>query len=237
MSIATSISSAGGFEASVGGDTLAEVVARLGDVPLSRIRSKPAPGTATEQDLILLAEEYDILCELVDGVLVQKPMGYYESRIAQILAHMIEAYLDKHPIGITAGESGPMQTTPGQVRMPDISFVLGTRVTEEMLKSQKVLRLAPDLAVEVLSETNTRKEMSRKLREYFEAGVRLVWYIDPETETAQAFVSPEKFDTISGEQELVGGDLLPGFAVKLSDVFARAKQGMQPPAALPPGAN
>jgi Uma2 family endonuclease len=207
-------------------DTLADVVARLGDIPLSRIRAVPHPGSATEEDLILLSEKYDIHCELVDGVLVQKPMGYYESRIAAILIHWLEAYLDEHPLGITAGEAGPLRTTPGQVRMPDVSFVLGSRLTEEMLKKQKVLRLAPDLAIEVLSETNTKKEMARKLREYFEAGVRLVWYIDPEAETAWVYTSAEKFTTIAGDGVLSGGDVLPGFAIRLSEVFSRAKHGM-----------
>jgi Uma2 family endonuclease len=157
---------------------------------------------------------------------VEKPVGYYESRIAAVLIYFIEGYFEQNPIGITGGESGPMRTTPGHVRMPDVSVVLNERLTLEMLKSQKVLRLSPDLAIEVLSETNTKKEMSRKLREYFESGSRLVWYLDPETETAQIFRSAEQFETVRGEQELVGGDVLPGFAVKLSEVFARAKRGL-----------
>lgn len=210
-------------------DTLADVVARLGDVPLARIRMLSPPRTATEDDLILLSEKYDIHCELVDGVLVEKPVGYYESRIASILIHLLETYFDDHPVGITADESGPLRTTPGQVRMPDVSVVLGGRLTEEMLRTQKVLRLSPDLAIEILSESNTKREMGRKLIEYFEAGAKLVWYIDPETETAQVYRSAEQLESIAGDQELVGGDVLPGFAVKLSDVFARAKRGLQAP--------
>jgi len=210
-------------------DTLADVVSRLGDVPLERIRMFSPPRTATEDDLILLSEKYDIHCELVDGVLVEKPVGYYESRIASILIHLLETYFDQHPLGITGGESGPMRTTPGHVRMPDVSVVLAGRLTEDMLKKQKVLRLAPDLAIEVLSESNTKREMARKLLEYFEAGVKLVWYIDPESETARVFRSAEQSESIAGNQELVGGDVLPGFAVKLSDIFARAKRGIQTP--------
>jgi Uma2 family endonuclease len=208
-------------------DTLADLVARLGDVPLTRIRMLSPARPATEDDLVLLSEKYNIHCELVDGVLVEKPVGYYESRIAFVLAYFLEQYFEQHPIGIAAGPDGPVRTTAGQVRMPDISVVLNERLTLEMLRSQKVLRLAPDLAIEVLSESNTRKEMARKLREYFEAGVKLVWYIDPEHETAQAFSAVEQFETIAGDQELVGGAVLPGFAVKLSEVFARAKRGMQ----------
>jgi Uma2 family endonuclease len=232
MSTATTLSTPASYDPVVGQDNMANVVERLGNVPLNRIRSKPAPGTATEHDLIVLAEKHGILCELIDGVLVEKPMGYYESRIAARLIYSLEDYLERNPIGITAGESGPMQTLPGQVRMPDVSFVLSSRLSVETLKTQKVLLIAPDLAIEVISETNTKKEMARKLREYFEAGVQIVWYLDPETESAQIFRSPDIFETIAGDQELTGGDLLPGFAVKLSEVFAKAKRGL-PPEMLP----
>lgn len=225
MSVVTTSSTFGLYEPAIGDQTMAELVARLGDVPLHRIRSKPAPGTATDADLLELAERHGILCELVDGVLVEKPMGIYESRLAQIISHLLESYLDHNSIGITAGESGPVRTTPKQVRMPDVSFVLSEHVTLEMVRTQKVLEHTPDLAVEVLSESNTKREMSRKLREYFEAGTRLVWYVDPEAETIQVFRAPEDSETISGEQHLTGGDLLPNFAVKVADIFARAKQG------------
>jgi Uma2 family endonuclease len=223
MSITTAISAPGEF--SPPPDTLAEIVSRLGDVPLSRIHVLSPPRPATEDDLILLSEKHDIHCELVDGILVEKPVGFYESRIAMVLGYYLEAYFDRNPIGITGGESGPVRTTPGQVRMPDVSVVLGTRLTADALKTQKVLQLAPDLAIEVLSESNTKKEMSRKLREYFESGVRLVWYIDPDAETARVSRSAEQFETVAGDQELLGQDVLPGFAVKLGDVFSRAKRG------------
>lgn len=225
MSVVTISSALGLYDPAIGDQTLAEMVARLGDVPLHRIRSKPAPGTATEADLIELAERHGILCELVDGVLVEKPMGFYESRLAQIIGYLLECYLEHNSLGITASESGPVRTTPKQVRMPDVSFVLSEHVTLEMVRAQKILEHTPDLAVEVLSESNTKKEMSRKLREYFEAGTRLVWYVDPEAETIQVFRSAEDCETIVGQQELTGGELLPNFAVKVADIFARAKQG------------
>jgi Uma2 family endonuclease len=207
-------------------ETFADVVARLGDVPLSRIRSKPAPGTATENDILVVAEQHGIHCELVDGVLVEKPVGYYESKVAFILGSYIQAYLRENPIASAAGENGPLRTTPGQVRLPDISVILNDRLTLKMIKEQKILDLPPDIAVEVLSESNTKKEMDRKLREYFQAGTRLVWYIDPETEIAEVFTSPDASQRVSGDQELDGRDILPGFSIKLGVVFAEAKAGM-----------
>jgi len=226
MSVLSSTPAPENYQPTLGAETFADVVSRLGDVPLSRIRSKPAPGMATERDLIELVEQRGVACELVDGVLVEKPVGFYESKIAFILGYFIQAYLNDNPIATAAGEKGPLRTTPGQVRLPDISVILNERLTLEMLKKQKVLQLPPDLAVEVLSESNTKKEMDRKLREYFESGTRLVWYIDPRSETAQIFTSPENVQHVSRDQQLDGRGVLPGFAVKLSEIFDRAKAGL-----------
>jgi Uma2 family endonuclease len=207
-------------------DNLAEVVSRLGDISLARIRSKPALGTATEKDVILFGEKHGIRCELVDGILVEKPVGFYESKLAFLLGHLIQTYLGSNPIASVAGIDAPHRTIQNQVRMPDVSVVLNEKLSIETLKEQKILEQPPDLAVEILSESNTKQEMDRKLKEYFEAGTSLVWYIDPQSETAEEFTSPESAHPVSGDQELNGGEILPGFTVKLSELFAQAKAGM-----------
>src|SRR5438270_12331972 len=75
--------------------TMADVIARVGDIPLDRILNHPEPGTATEQDVLDLDDHQDILCELIDGILVRKPVGYEESRIAAALIKFLGIYLDK----------------------------------------------------------------------------------------------------------------------------------------------
>jgi Uma2 family endonuclease len=77
--------------------------------------------------------------------------------------------------------------------------------------------LAPDLAVEVLIEGNTEAEMTRKVREYFEAAVSLVWLIDPRKRTARAYSTPENSVLILANQSLDGADVLPGFILPLAD--------------------
>jgi Uma2 family endonuclease len=72
----------------------------------------------------------------------------------------------------------------------------------------------------VLSESNTRAETSRKLRDYFTGGSRLVWYIDPNTRTAEAYTAPEQFIEIGADDSLSGGDVLPGFELSLRQLFA-----------------
>jgi len=80
--------------------------------------------------------------------------------------------------------------------------------------------MAPNLAVEILSEGNTPGEMERKLRDYFAAGVRLVWYIDPRSHTARTYTTPDKCEVLTEQGILSGGDVLPGFELSLAELFA-----------------
>src|SRR5439155_5993502 len=90
--------------------TLAGIWIRAGQVPLDRILMKPAPGTATEDDAADSRQKLELNCELVNGILVAKTMGWYESQIALALSYFLHQYLEKHPIGVIAGEDGPCRT-------------------------------------------------------------------------------------------------------------------------------
>ena len=83
-----------------------------------------------------------------------------------------------------------------------------------------MLNFAPVLAVEVLSPSNTRQEMDRKLRDYFAAGVRLVWYVDPVARQVQTFIAVDQSQLLAEADTLTGGTLLPEFAVPLRKLFA-----------------
>jgi Uma2 family endonuclease len=202
--------------------TLADVVEHLGGVPLERIRAFPPPGTATDKDVLESKSRYNRICELIDGVLVEKTMGCYESMLAVALIWYLESYVRQHDLGIVLAPDGPLRILPTQVRVPDVSVILWKRFSGGKLPEEPIFALAPDLAVEVLSRSNTKKEMQRKLRDYFQSGVRLVWYIDPETRTAEIFTSPEERTTIDEQGVLDGGDVLPGFRVPLGELFGRA---------------
>jgi Uma2 family endonuclease len=204
--------------------TLADLVAKFGPLPASRIRHDPPPGTATEQDVLDIQTREKRLCELVDGVLVEKTMGFYESRLAMVLGHFLEDFLDKHDLGIVAGEAGLLRLGYGLVRIPDISFVSWDRLPHRRIPRQPIANLVPDLAVEILSKSNTKKEMGRKLRDYFKAGVRLVWYIDPEARTVQVYAGLFKSKRLTASQTLEGAPVLPGFSLSLRQFFERAER-------------
>jgi Uma2 family endonuclease len=204
--------------------TLADLQDRLGGVSLKRIWFHPAPGTATEKDVIEAEERENRLCELVDGTLVEKAVGFEEARVATRLGHLVSTFLDQNDLGICVGADGMMRIAAGLVRIPDLSFIAWDKLPGRESPREPIPDLAPDLAVEVLSEGNTKAEMARKVREYFEAGVTLVWLIDPKKRTARVFSAVGKSALVRVDQAFDGGDVLPGFVLVLSDLLDRGRR-------------
>src|SRR5208282_3410633 len=171
--------------------TVADVLARLPGFPLNRIRIYPTPGTAKEQDVLEAEAKTNRICELIDGTLVEKIMASNESMLAMALAISISRYLDRNNLGALEGGDCLLKILPDQIRAPDVSFIRWERLPGRGSPKPPIYAIAPDLAVEILSESNTTAEMDRKLRDYFQAGVRLVWYIDPTTRTARAYTAED----------------------------------------------
>jgi Uma2 family endonuclease len=206
-------------------ETLADLLRQIGDVPLDRIRARPAPGTATEKDVIANNESRQKQsCELVDGVLVEKAMGVKESMMACFIIQLLLNFLEDKDLGIVLGADAAMRLMPGLVRIPDVSFISQDRLTDGNLPDAPLPDLVPDLAVEVLSKSNTKKEIKRKLHDYFLCGVRLAWVFQPKTQTAEVYTSPTDVRRLNKDQMLDGGDVLPGFTLPLRRVFDRSKR-------------
>src|SRR5436190_13806749 len=148
-------------------ENAAEMVRRLGHIPLKRIRFIPPPGTATERDLLAAMRRSDRLYELVEATLVEKTMGLSESVIALLVSRRIGNFAEEHDLGIPAGADGTVRLLKGLVRAPDVAFFCWDKLPGRVLPSKPFPDLAPDLAIEVLSKGNTPLEMERKLREYF----------------------------------------------------------------------
>jgi Uma2 family endonuclease len=200
-------------------------VARLSrhfGVPPERLLLHPRPGMATEDDLIYV-NDHDRCCELVDGVLVEKAMGFYEVFLGSVLLRLLGEFIDRHQLGIVVGSHAHMRLFPGLVRMPDAAFISWERLPRSEVPDVPVAGLAPDLAVEVISKSNTRKEMTRKLGEYFSAGVRLVWLVYPKKKTVEVYTSSQDKKVLGKDETLDGGDVLPGFSLSLAEFFAPRK--------------
>jgi len=198
--------------------TLKDLHDRYGPMPANRIRLDRFP--ATEEDVDELRNTTRRLYELVDGVLLEKVMGLKESSIASAINEFTRHYARTQGLGFVAGEAGMMRLAMGLVRIPDVSFVSWDQTPNRRLPEAPIPNLHPDLAVEVLSESNTQREMLEKIANYFEAGTSLVWIVDPDTRTVTVFTSPEDSTTVPHSGILDGGTVLPGFTLPVTDIFA-----------------
>jgi Uma2 family endonuclease len=198
-------------------ETMADLLEQL-HVPPERILLRPPPGEATEKDLLKTPR----LCELIDGVLVEKAMGFYESRLAVVLGCILDAFAEKNHMGIVLGEGGLMRVSAGQVRIPDVAFYSWNQFPNKLLPEGQILDLVPDLAVEILSPTNTKKEMQRKRREYFTGGAQLVWEVEPQSKVVRVFKAADEYETVGEGGTLGGAEVLPGFTLSVTEWFERA---------------
>lgn len=200
--------------------TLEQLVDRLGGIPLHRILLNSDFAPATEADVLEAARQHR-LCELVDGVLVEKPMGYGESILAIYLGRVLDPWVDDRNLGFVSGPDGMMRLSPGLVRIPDVAFASWDRFPLVRRPTDAIPNLAPDMAVEILSESNTAAEMRRKCEEYFRAGVIVVWLADPATRTVRVFTLPDDFTTYGVGDVIPGEPVLPGFRLPVAQWFGR----------------
>ncbi|TWU14300.1 hypothetical protein CA54_31440 [Symmachiella macrocystis] len=204
--------------------TVADLQKHLGGIPAERIRVSPPLGQATEADLIRANDRKQGICELIDYVLVEKPMGSFESELAALIIFYLHDYLRNSNLGIVLGEAGQLRILPDQIRVPDVAFIAWDSFPDRRRPTGAVYGIPPDLAVEVLSPGNTKAEMDRKLRDYFKAGTQLVWYLDPKARHMRVYTSVDDVETIDESGTVGGGEVLPGFSMSLKELFERAER-------------
>ena len=199
--------------------SLADLFADLGDIAPQRIHQTPFPGKATLDDLRQINADGG-LCELVDGTLVEKAMGWKEALIAAYLVEWLGSFSRQYNLGLVTGPDGFVRILGSLVRGPDVAFVSWDHLPGRQMPQESVPECVPDLAVEVISLGNTRAEMSRKRREYFHAGVRLVWMIDLRQRSVAVYTSIIDYTVLDETQQLDGGEVLPGLKIELAELFA-----------------
>ena len=210
--------------------TVGDLLDQLGGIPPDRVRFKPIPGSASEEDLYERDLAGDRRCELVHGTLVEKSMGLEESVLAMIIGRILANFVIPRNLGLVAGETGMFRLFPGCIRMPDVAYVShATRKGRPI--TQPAPDMAPDLAVEVLSQSNTPREMEKKRDEYFFSGVRLVWVVDPKRHSVTVYTNPTTATVFQIGDTLEGGQVLPGFSLPVRPLFDEMYQqlGIEPP--------
>ena len=199
--------------------TVADLNRRFGPIPFERIRQNPPPGCGTVADVIRLNDHEDRLYELVDGILVEKTVGLEESYVALKIGRLLGNFVEPRRLGLVVGPDGTIQLDINLVRIPDVSFFSLKRLPRGEIPKDLVPLLVPDLAVEVISRSNTPKEMAEKLQEYFAKGVRLVCYVRPRSPVVDVYTSRDHFTRLTASMRLDGGEVLPGFSVQVGELF------------------
>jgi Uma2 family endonuclease len=203
--------------------TVADLYRKFGPIPFERIRQDPPPGCGTAEDVERLHDHENRLYELVDGILVEKTMGLEESLIAGWILTLLNNFVRPLGLGVVAGADGTIQLEIDLVRIPDVSYISWGRMAGGEIPEEAIPLVVPDLVVEVISRSNTRREMEDKLKEYFDKGIRLVWYVRPRTRVVDVYMSPGRFTRLTASMRLDGGDVLPGFSVQVGELFEMPK--------------
>ncbi len=164
--------------------------------------------------------------ELVNGKLVEHAMSHSAVWIASTILFYIRSYLIKNAIGDVFGKGGSYQCfpdDPSMVRRPDVSFIRTGRLPPEQFERGHV-RVAPDLAVEVISPTDLHYDVNTKLEDYFSARIPLVWLVNPDTRTITVYRhGGDEIVRLHENDVLTGDDVLPGFSCPVTDLFPPAK--------------
>lgn len=159
--------------------------------------------------------------ELVKGELLKMaPTGFEHGVRTVALTTPLDTHVKSHRLGVVcAAETGFLLTQdPDTVRAPDISFITRDRIDKAgPVRSYWVG--APDLAVEVTSPGDTFSEVEGKVAEWLGAGTRLVWVVSPKLHTVTVYRSLTDIVTLTEKDTLDGGDVVPGFEIKVSEIF------------------
>src|SRR4051812_18003721 len=159
--------------------------------------------------------------ELVKGELRRmSPSGSEHGAIIVNITVLLGQYVKANKLGVCFGaETGfKIASDPDTVRAPDVAFIRRERIPESGI-TKKFWPGAPDLAIEVLSPGDTRKEVDEKVEDWLAAGTRAVWIVNPKRRSVWVYRSMSDVTRLSESDELGGGDVVPGFRCKVSEIF------------------
>ncbi len=192
------------------------------------VSDRSAPTTTlTIEQFLELPDEPGVLLELLDECVTRAPTaGARHNEIAFYIALLIYQFARQHALE-WAGSDGTGYVIPGEqdtVLIPDTSFVARERIPEGGTPSG-FWPFPPDLAVEVVSPHDRAIDVHNKAWRYLDAGTRSVWVIYPDRSHIQVFADGKFVAEIAAADTLDGGNVLPGFAVSVAEIFKSSAQG------------
>jgi len=166
----------------------------------------------------------DSLYEIVHGKRVELPsMGIRSIWVGSRLSKFLAIHVDDHHLGTVVAEGLFILDTEDDLRRrPDLAFVSATTwPLDRVVPLEGDWEVVPDLSVEVISPNDLFEDVLGKLAEYFSYGVKQVWLVSPTAEKIYIYDSPVQVRILAVEDYLDGGELLPGFRLKVADLFHR----------------
>lgn len=180
-----------------------------------------AKGKPMTADELLRLPETHCRHELIRGELVSMaPAGFGHGAVALNIAGPLWHYVESRGLGVVlAAETGfKLESDPDTVRAPDVSFVRRDRVPEGKLRAA-FFPGAPDLAVEVLSPDDRARDVEQKVAHWLSAGTLAVWVVNPRNRTVAIHQPKTSVRTLSVDDTLEGGIVVPGFRLPIADIF------------------
>ena len=174
-------------------------------------------GHATLQDLLNTPRD-GRKYELVDGEILVSPTGLQHSEVSARIAGLIWWFLEKNPLGKVYSSDVGIAFPNGNVRSPDVTYVSLGKLPDGR-SPETFGELIPDLAVEVLSPSDSLKELGRKVGEYLENGVPIVWLVDPAQRTVTVYRSLTQTEQLDANDVITAEPVLPGFSVEVRRFF------------------
>jgi Uma2 family endonuclease len=178
-------------------------------------------ATPRQAHTALSSVESDLLYEIVDGQIVEKkPMGAYEILLGSFLNTCLDGFARASNCGRAVSEMLFDFGAGLSQRRPDVAYVSYDRWSRQRrVPRTQAWPVVPELAVEVISPSNTFEEVVNKVHEYFHAGVQHVWVVAPPQQQVYVYQSPSHIRVLNVQDELTGDPFLPGFSLRLSELF------------------
>ena len=177
-----------------------------------------APYNVAKFGVVALTET--LRMELDEGELItMAPAAGMHGRIESRITRVLDRFLEEHPVGelLTSDTGFILSRDPDVVRCPDLAFLRADKATA--VRDQGFVETAPDLALEIVSPSDRATALSRKVRQYLEAGTHTVWVVHRDTREVHVHEASGTSRFLTADQILEAPDLLPGFSVKVADLF------------------